>query len=520
MIAMLQWYSGSSSAAAGDTERVSVDSSGIEGGGISDGPSISADGRYVAFTSLASNLVADDNNDAVDVFVHDRQTGITERASLDSLGSEVSGASTQAAISADGRYVAFLSLDPNLVPGDNNDTVDVFVHDRQSGATERVSVNSSGVEANNLSERPVISANGRFVAFRSFATNLQVANDTNGVADIFVHDRQSGETERVSVDSAGFQGSGNSYQPAISASGRYVAFETASTLVPADSNSASDIYVRDRQASTTERVSLTSTGSQGPGAGHPSISSDGRYVAFESNLPGFVQGDTNGTFDVFVRDRVGNTTERVSVDSSEGQGNEGTAGGAISPDGRFVAFFSRATNLIPNDANGKEDIFMRDRLLGTTMRVSVGSGGAEANGATLISRNEINIWSDDGRLIAFNSEATNLVSDDANNLEDIFVHDNGPPSTPSPTPSPTASQTPSPTPTIAPTPTASPTATATPAGTPGAELKQGDVNCDGVVDEEDFSFMIQYLAGLNDGTQPDPCPDLGGGTLPSAVSSV
>ncbi len=163
-------------------------------------PAISADGRYVAFTSLASNLVPGDTNGVQDIFVHDRQTGKTTRVSVDSAGSEVNGISILPAISADGRYVAFTSFASNLVAGDTNGLTDIFVHDRQTGKTTKVSVDSAGSEANGFSLLPVISADGRFVTFTSFASNL-VAGDRNGVQDVFVHDRQTEETARVSADS-------------------------------------------------------------------------------------------------------------------------------------------------------------------------------------------------------------------------------------------------------------------------------------------------------------------------------
>jgi Tol biopolymer transport system component len=195
---------------AGTTERVSVDSSGGQANDFSWNFefAISADGRCVAFVSYASNLVQGDTNQDEDVFVHDRATGITERVSVDSSGGQANGGnryvpgSSQPSISADGQIVAFTSFADNLVPGDANGVSDVFVHDRSSGVTERVSVDSSGAEANGASDGPAISANGRFVAFTSAADDL-VAGDTNQTYDVFVHDRATGTTERVSVDSLG-----------------------------------------------------------------------------------------------------------------------------------------------------------------------------------------------------------------------------------------------------------------------------------------------------------------------------
>src|SRR5438034_1099294 len=249
------------SAGAQTTERVSVASGGTtEGNDTSLGSALSADGRFVAFTSAAPDLVAGDTNGVSDVFVHDRQTGATERVSVDSAGTQGNGESTDVALSADGRFVAFTSAAPDLVTGDTNGVADVFVHDRQTGTTERVSVDSAGTQANGAGTGVALSADGRFVAFTSAAPDL-VAGDTNGAADVFVHDRQTGRTERVSVDSAGTQANGASCGGALSADGRFVAFASAAPdLVAGDTNGAADVFVHDRQTGTTERVSVDSAG--------------------------------------------------------------------------------------------------------------------------------------------------------------------------------------------------------------------------------------------------------------------
>src|SRR5205085_12425541 len=187
------------------TERVSISSAGVEGNEASSIPTMSADGRFVAFQSDATNLVAGDTNGQTDVFVRDRQMGITRRVSVDSSGNEANGFGSQgAAISGDGRFVAFNSSATNLVVDDTNGQYDLFVHDLQTGATERVSVDSTGAQANDTSSEPALSADGRFVAFSSYASNL-ISADTNGAPDIFVRDRQAGTTERVSLDNAGNQ---------------------------------------------------------------------------------------------------------------------------------------------------------------------------------------------------------------------------------------------------------------------------------------------------------------------------
>jgi Tol biopolymer transport system component len=288
----------------GETERVSVDSSGVEGNGRSFYPSISADGRYVAFESSAKNLVPGDTNSDWDVFVHDRQTGVTERVSVNSRGRQGNDWSHSSSISADGRYVAFASWANNLAPGDTNRTNDVFVHDRQTGMTDRGSVNSSGVGGNSYSLHPSISADGRYVAFESLSDNL-VPGDTNGISDVFVHDRETAVTERVSVDSLGGEGNNQSVGASVSGDGRYVAFSSsADNLVPGDTNGQMDVFVHDRQTGVTERLSVNSRGTEGDRDSQvPAISGNGRYMTFESLAKNLAPGDTNGLNDVFVHDR-------------------------------------------------------------------------------------------------------------------------------------------------------------------------------------------------------------------------
>jgi len=409
-------FSNPALAAAGITTRVSVASDGTQGNGHSYFHSISADGRYVAFESSASNLVNGDTNGADDVFVHDRQTGQTTRVSVASDGSQGNESSGYPSISADGRYVAFNSGASNLVSGDTNGTNDVFVNDRQTGQTTLVSVDSDGSQGNSYSNYPSISAEGRYIAFWSHASNL-VSGDTNGTSDIFVHDRQTGQTELVSVASDGSKGNNDSdYFSSISADGRYVAFSSySSNLVDGDTNSYLDVFVHDRQSGQTIRVSVASDGTQGNDESlYPSISADGRYVAFTSFASNLVSGDTNGAQDVFIHDRQTGQTTLVSVDSNGTQGNVSIEP-SISADGRYVAFSS---NFSTPGASAL-DIFVHDRQSGQTTRANVASDGTPGNE-----------WSDcpaisaDGRYVAFSSMANNLVSGDTNGHYDVFVHEN------------------------------------------------------------------------------------------------
>jgi Ca2+-binding RTX toxin-like protein len=398
---------------------VSVDSAGNQANSGSSTPSISADGRFVAFTSGASNLVPGDTNDETDIFVRDTLTNTTTRVSLDSAGNQANfGSNGDFSISADGRFVAFSSAATNLVPGDTNRDYDIFVRDTLTNTTTRVSVDSAGNQGNRGSYSASISADGRFVAFDSNAPNL-VPGGTNSSRDIYVRDTLTNTTTRESLDSAGNQANSPSYSASISADGRFVAFgSSASNIVPGDTNNSFDIFVRDRLTNTTTRVSVDSAGNQANSRSvGSSISADGRFVAFHSDASNIVPGDTNGKRDIFVRDRLTNTTTRVSLDSAGNQTNSDSYYPSISADGRFVAFLSNASNIVPGDTNNRDDIFVRDRLTNTTTRVSVDSAGNQGNrssfGASI---------SADGRFVAFESLASNLV-EDTNDSYDIFVVD-------------------------------------------------------------------------------------------------
>jgi Tol biopolymer transport system component len=418
----------------GTTERVSLASDGSQGYAHSWDPSISADGRYVAFDSGATNLVDGDTNGTSDVFVRDRATRQTTRLSLASDGTQGNNSSEYPSISADGRYVAFESGASNLVSGDTNGYWDIFVHDQTTGQTTLASVASDGTQGNGNSADPSISADGRYVAFRSIATNL-VSGDTNGSQDIFVHDLTTGQTQRVSVASDGTQGDTDSYEPSLSADGRYVAFNSyASNLVSGDTNYRADVFIHDRTTGQTTRLSLASSGTQGDDDSFwPFLSADGRYVAFESYASNLVEGDSNefcytgvpeqpyiNCPDIFVHDLMTGQTTRVSVASDGTQGNNYSNGPSISADGRYVAFSSLASTLVSRDTNGW-DVFVHDRTTGQTTRVSLASDGTQGNGNSAEEYNRPSI-SADGCYVAFQSYASNLVSGDTNGASDIFVH--------------------------------------------------------------------------------------------------
>lgn len=402
-------------------ERVSVNNMGEQGNNDSAFPAISADGRYIAFFSLATNLVVSDTNGLLgwDAFVYDRMTDQTELVSVNSSGEQGNDSSTRPDISADGRFVVFISLASNLVVTDTNGTDDVFIHDREINKTTLISRNTAGVQGNSTSYQATISADGRFVAFTSLSSNL-VADDTNNSADVFVHDRQTGVTERVSVSSTGNQGFGHSESPYISGNGRFVTFNsTSSSLAPGGTGSGGNyhIFVRDRLMGETARASVTSTGELANASSFgPVISDDGRYVAFGSyatnlySIPVWVGGQN------YVHDMLTGMNELISISPTGEPGNDYSAIRDMTSDGRFVAFGSRASNLVPGDTNGAGDIFVYDRLTGYMLRVSVTTDGTQSNGLS-----NRPVLSADGSIIAFYSEGSNLVAGDTNNREDVFV---------------------------------------------------------------------------------------------------
>jgi len=398
-------------------KRVSVGIAGAQATDNSYSPSINSDGRYVAFMSAANNLVAGDNNAQSDIFVHDRLFVATIRVSLDSSGTEANNGSNNPSIGALGRYVVFQSVASNLVAADTNGVDDIFAHDWVTGSTVRVSISSAAVQSNGASDKPSISSNGRYVAFQSVASNL-VASDTNGASDIFVHDIVMGVTLRVSVGPAGVQANGASTNATITPDGRYVVFQSVATnLVAGDANGAEDIFVHDTVTGTTALVSVDSASVQANGASdNPAISSNGRYVAFRSAATNLVAIDANGADDIFVRDTVAGTTALVSVDSASVQANGASDNPSISTDGRYVVFQSAASNLVAADANGFVDIFIRDTVAGTTTLVSVNSAALQANDDS-----NRPLISSDGQYVAFESSASNLVNGDTLGFDDIFL---------------------------------------------------------------------------------------------------
>ncbi len=399
--------------------RASQNAEGDGANGLSSYTDVSPDARYLAFRSLATNLVGSDTNDAADIFVFDRLTGEITRDSVDAAGNELNGDSLIPSLSSGGRLIVFDSLATNAVAGDTNGYRDVFVRDRVTGSVTRVSVDSSGHEGNGFSQRGKISADGRFVYFNADASNL-VPEDNNGVVDVFVHDRLTGETRRITVNSEGDESNGWSWLSYISSDGFCAAFQSdASNLVSGDTNGQRDAFLHDRRTGETIRVSVAVDGGQSNGISQwPSVSGDCRFVAFESNATNLVDGDTNDSADTFVYDRATMTTTRVSVNSQGTEGNAASRYPYLSGDGRFVTFYSDAANLVAGDNNGVTDVFVHDRLTGETSRVSMSWDGVEGNGASSFPS-----LFPDGSAVAFQSHASNLIPEDNNAENDIFIRE-------------------------------------------------------------------------------------------------
>ncbi len=339
----------------GTTRRVSISSSGTQGNGSCTDPAISADGRFVGFASAATNLDGLDGNGQPDVFVHDLLAGTTKLVSRGMTGAPAGGGSAAPALSFDGRFTAFVSTADDIVPGDTGFRGDIFVHDRDTGLFTRVSVDSAGLQGDGHSSGPSISWDGQCVVFHSISSNLDPV-DTNGATDVFLHDRGTASTSLVSRSSSGAAGNGHSSTGSVSADGRWVAFQSAATnFDPSDTNTFRDIYLRDRLTSTTTRLSVDLFGAGGKlGGERAGISANGRLVSFDSLGDDLVASDGNDAHDVFVRDRIAlsfngtpQSGQSVNFSVSTAFGEEtflamtllsasGTAGFSLPNDGRVV----------------------------------------------------------------------------------------------------------------------------------------------------------------------------------------
>lgn len=400
-------------------ELVSKTAAGVQGNNTSEDPIVSADGRWVAFRSDATQLVDGDTNGRTDIYVKDRETGAIERVSLSTAGVEPNNSCFDPAISGNGRFVSFSSHATNLVAGDTNGFPDAFLYDRDLDTLERVSVSSAGAEADAGCLLSSVSDDGRYVCFQSDATNL-VAGDTNGARDVFVRDRQSGETLRMSTDSSGNETLAGTYSSnaKVAGIGPWVLFSsTASNLVAGDTNGVEDLFAKNLETGAIERISVAADGTQANGDSNRfSVSSDGLRVVFECYGSNLVAGDTNGQPDVFLKDRSTGALRRVSLAAGGIQPDRGCGDPVLSGDGSTLAFISRATNLVPGDTNGETDTFVVYLANGEIRRVSVREDGSEGNDETYSPD-----LSGDGSIVVFMSYIQDLVPEDTNSAEDVFA---------------------------------------------------------------------------------------------------
>lgn len=412
----------------GAIARVSVTSTGAQADGPSFFPSISADGRYVAFQSYATNLVANDTNGTADIFVKDLQTGTVTLISSSATGTLGNNFSSLPAISSNGQFVVYSSFATNLSPDDTDATVDVYRKNVQTGAIDVVSRSAAGVKADQASSNPAISADGRYVAFATSATNLLPASaDNNGKIDVYRKDMSSNAIALVSSSSSGTIGSADSASPSISSDGNIIAFLSAATnLVTGDANTKTDVFTKNMTTAATTRISVANDGSElTADSNNPSMSSDGTKITFVTAATTVVTGDTNALADVFVRDTGANTTTRANTQAGGVQSAGGGDGGRLSPSGVKMAYFTGAADLNANDTNGLFDVYVKNRTTGAVALITQGAAalvGGDKNSFLNASAPQI---SGNGLSVIYVSGASNLVSgtDGNGNFNDVYIRD-------------------------------------------------------------------------------------------------
>lgn len=396
--------------------RVSFTDTGAQPNGDCLVQAVSSDGRFVVFLSSATNLPG--GGGSPQLFVRDVAQGTTELVSVSPVGARATGTATRnASISADGRYVAFETDATNLVAEDTTTLIKVVVRDRWAGVTVLASGPAPGGFGGGDSSQPSISGNGRYVAFQSSSRLLAADPDT--FTDIYVRDLWGGGLERVSVPVVG-QNDGGANSPSINYDGRFVAFSsTSQNLVASDTNGAQDVFVRDRLTGVTVRASLPTGGPEANGhSNSAAISWDGRCVAFVSAATNL--GAANGLADIFVRDLATGVTERVDVPMGTPAAGLVALGTpvSISADGRFVVFAAQYGQLAPGNVVGGDDVYLRDRKIGVTLRASLDTNGVDPNG-----QSGPGLVAPLGNMVVFTSRANNIVSGDTNNFADVFAAD-------------------------------------------------------------------------------------------------
>ena len=488
---------------------ISVNFAGTGGGnGPSDEASVTSDGRFIAFTSFATDLVPNDTNKVEAIYLRDSQTNTTTLVSVGANGAAADGNSTSPKVSDDGRFVVFVSTADNLVANDTNKAADIFIRDLQTGTTTRVSTALNGGNASGFSGEPVISADGMYVAYSSTANNLVLSPViSNGHDNVFLWNRVSGQTKLISVNGAGNNGgNGSSFDPSLSAGGNNVTFRSNATDLGGAIPTTGDfnVYLRNLTTNTTSLVSVNAAGNAGgdKDSTSASVNSNGSLVVFRSGANDLVANDQNNNDDVFLRDTTNNTTTLLSADYQR----TGTAHGfsefpTISNDGHYAAFSSTAPDLIPNDTDTTEQVFIRDLQAGPIYLVSTNAAGTPGNAAsyhTYLSAN--------GQFVSYTSGATDLTALPNGGNTQIYVS-SVPAVTlqPGPTPTPTPTGTPTPTPTPVPTgpDTTPPTATVDATQTPPTT---GSPNYQFVVDLADNVALNTVSLGNLTVTGPSGAP--------------
>lgn len=403
-------------AALAGTAQPSESDGSVAADGDSREPTVSGDGRLVAFASSASNLdAADGNGEFQDVFLHDRATGVTRLVSLTPAGASGNGPSVAPHLSADGRVLVFVSAAPDLVEGDGNGALDVFVTEVGSGVIQRVTRGHAGGDADGPSHQPRVSADGRYVVFSSTATNL-VAGDTNGTSDVFLFDRVSGATELLTRGADGSGANGPSNAPDVSADGSVVVFHSgASNLGPADENGRRDVYRLDRGSGEITRVSIPGDGIEcAEDSVSPRVSGDGTRVVFESFCQVMGETPVNPGPNVYLYERGRRGVRCVSLGLGGVPADNHSRTPVISGDGQVVAFQSLAGNLVEGDGNDRFDVFTYSVADDTLKCVSVATGDHWCNGDSAQPA-----LSMDGTTIVVATKASDLFADDGNKKIDI-----------------------------------------------------------------------------------------------------
>lgn len=409
-------------AATPRAELVSVSLAGASSGEQSGIVSMSGDGRYVVFHSSAQNLVPGFTgyvDESSNVYLRDRLAGTTVLVSAAGAGVVGNSDSARPAISRDGRYVTYASYASNLVVGDTNGHQDIFRWDRQTASTIKITEAGAGGDTDDDSFDPTISADGQRIAYSTEATNID-ADDDNGISDMYVWSADTDESDRISETLADGDANGASNAGVIAANGTHVTFSShASDLVLNDGNGARDVFRHNIETDTTALVSRATSGDTNDYSSGSAISADGRFVAFASAAENLVAGGTpdNGLTNTFVRDMIAGTTVLVSRERNGGAtDNYSFAPATVSDDGRLVIFPSRASDLVAGDTNGQSDAFLWDRATGTLTMPLRDVLWGPLNGATFEPA-----LSADGRWIGFYSTATDAVRNDTNPISDVLV---------------------------------------------------------------------------------------------------